>query len=100
MFVFPAIIFVCWIFPFIRRIAEAAENHYIFWLMDLMMISLPFIGVLNPMGYLYFDDAFRKFWLGTFSKQANNNQEIEIQPQNEAPLINQNPNVLQTFVKD
>ena len=94
MLVFPAIIFVCWIFALIRRIAEDENHqnnkHYIIWLMYLMRITLPLFGVLNPIGYLYFDDDFRNFWFGTFSNKAN--QEIEIQPQSGVPLINANEN--------
>ena len=92
--VFPVILLVCWIFPFIRRIAEDENHqnnkHYIIWLMYMVRIAIPLIGVLNPIGYLYFDDEFRKFWFGTFSKKANN--EIEIQPQMGVPLINANQN--------
>ena len=87
MLVFPLIILICWLAAFSRRVAEDVKdqkNDYIFWLMYLMRITIPISGVLNPIGYLYFDEEFRTFWFGTFSNPAN--QEIEI-PQARAPLM-------------
>lgn len=86
MLVFPLIIVVTRLAAYIRRPKEDSDGgHYLIWLMYIMRIMLPVSGILNPIGYLYFDDEFRKFLFGTFSI---NNKQIKTQSKHGVHLIN------------